>query len=448
MSELTEFIYVFITLATIWLGLRVYGRWTNHISIYGVVWGTQIILYEVRLIDYYPVSTEAKVFVFGSWLVFVVASLTFRNHYRSDSPVRSASPPRNDVFLFVFLSVLLVGAVGIFQHWMVVLKIFGSIKSVIINGNLLYSLRKKETGIPGEWHYIDAFNLAADFLGGYFAATRRRPIILSVVPLMLEVINGIGASGRSRIVIGLVLWGTAYFLSNPKSRVIDTRKAAKRMALVGVVIVIFAVGMEAVREIRHGNESFSGETEQLSQLRGLAFVTPSVYMYLSSDLPVLSKFLDYEFAGRIEHDPVGGNTFAPFYNIFAKFGLAKEIPGYEKFYSVHLSTNTGTYLRELYADWGIFGAMLGVYLLGAISSIVFELYQRKKSLVALAVLANVYVVVFFTFALQATRWGYWVISLVVSVISAAVIDKYCSVTTDPNRGPASGEGARPVKGQM
>lgn len=85
-------------------------------------------------------------------------------------------------------------------------------------------------------------------------------------------------------------------------------------------------------------------------------------------------------------------------------------------------SNTGSYLKDLYVDWGIVGTMFIVYLLAITCSLVFESYRRKKSIVLLAVLCHLYVLVFFTFALQATVWTYWLISLAGSVLGAVIIE--------------------------
>lgn len=425
MPEIVLLSYIAITIFTVWVGLRAYGRWINHVTIYGVVWGTQIILFQLRFINYPDLSVETSAFIFGAWLVFVVAALTFRRFYAAkELNNRAIFPLDMGVTTIVLVLFTVIGALGTYQHWTVLLKMFGSVKGAIVNANLLYSFRRSEAGFPGMWPYVDSVSLAADFLGGYYAGQRRKPIVLGVLPFVVELANAIASFGRSRLIIGAILWGTAFFLPQAKSIGIDWKTTRKRVLTLLSIVLIFVFGMEFVRTFRGVNESFTGEKTSLSRLKGVGFVTPSIYLYLSSDVAVLNRFLDYEFAGDGEHTPVGGNTFAPFYRIFAKLGLTQTVLEYQKSYRVPASTNTASYLRELYADWGIGGAMFFVYLTGALTSYVYEQYQRRKSLILLALLAHLNVVVFFSFAVQATRWGYWVISLAVSIVGALAIEKY------------------------
>jgi oligosaccharide repeat unit polymerase len=424
MPELTTFIYIIVTVGTIWLGVRVYGRWINHITIYGVVWGTQIILYQLRLIKYPDLSLETTVLIFGAWAIFVISSLTIRNFYSAkEAPIEKPRKANSRLITIVLTGLIVVGTIGTLQHWMVLIRTFGGVKSVIINGNLVYSALRSESGIPGMWPYIDSVTLSADFFGGYFAGLRQRPVLLGIVPIFVELAEAISGFGRARLVIGTVLWGSAFFLPHLKRAKMGRHGLIKRAILITLIITIFAFGMEFVRSFRGARETFSGETTALSHVRGIGFITPSIYLYLSSDVAVLNKFLDYEFAGKVEHTPVGGNTLGPFFRFFAKFGIVDPMPAYQKFYAVPVGTNTGSYLRELYADWGILGTLVAVYLLGALTSWAFEVYHRKKTLVSLAFLSHLYVVVFFSFAVQGTSVTYWLISLVASMLAASIVDK-------------------------
>ena len=307
---------------------------------------------------------------------------------------------------------------------MVLIRMFGGIKNAIISGNLIYSMSKHEGGIPGMWPYVDSVGLSADFLGGYFAGLRKRPLILGIIPFVVELTNAVSGFGRSRLIIGVILWGTAFFLPQAKKAAADRKILVRRVVMISSIVLIFVFGMQAILTLRGARESFTGETTALSHVKGVGFITPSIYMYLSCDIPVLNKFLDYEFSGKVEHTPTGGFTFAPFYRLFSKFGIVDPMPVYEKFYNVPVYTNTGSFLRELYVDWGVAGSLLITYILGGFVSTVYEIYRRKKSLVALSILAHFYVVVFFTFALIATTLTYWLISLVASVIGTLIIEKF------------------------
>lgn len=424
MSELVFLWYLLLTAATMWIGVRAYGTWINHITMYGLVWGIQLSLFELKLIQYPDLSVETLFFIFGAWAIFVLAALTFRNFYGQKLTVGYRAESTNfKVLTAVLVALTLIGAIGTLQHWMILLRMFGSVKSVVINANLLYAFRRSEAGFPGMWPYIDAVSLAADFLGGYYAGLRRKPMVLGILPFVVELINAIAAFGRSRLLIGAILWGTAFFLPHLRTQKSSWESKKKTIIMVLAVLGLFVFGMEFVRMFRGVNEKFHGETSSLSNMKGLGFVTPSIYLYLSSDVAVLNKFLEYEFDGRIEHTPVGGNTFAPFYRIFAKLGLSQTVLEYQKTYAVPVSTNTASYLRELYADWGIGGALFVVYLLGASCSIAVEAYRRRRSLVLLALVGHLFVIVFFTFIVQATREGYWFVSFFFSMIGAAIVDR-------------------------
>ncbi|MDZ7413300.1 MAG: hypothetical protein ONB15_07165, partial [candidate division KSB1 bacterium] len=97
----------------------------------------------------------------------------------------------------------------------------------------------------------------------------------------------------------------------------------------------------------------------------------------------------------------------------------------QKFYPIPFPSNTATYLRELHADFGLTGVLVGPYLLGLLCTVLWFKVRRQPKTTTLAWLAHLYVVVAFSYLYQATRAGYWVISLGLSLLVGAVIDRLC-----------------------
>lgn len=421
MDELVLSFYVLVSISTIWLGFRVYERWVNHISLYGVVWGVQIILFELRFINYPDLSVETVLFIFGAWAIFIISSLTIRKFYSAGAVSQHGSVYRyNDNVIFALLIVLtFIGAAGTYQHWTKLIQLFGSVQNAIISGNLVYSITRTG-GIPGAWPYVDSVSLAASLLGGYYVGSRGKYAFVGIIPFITELMEAVYAAGRANFIIAAVLWGTAFFLSQAKRKSTNRRALRRQLVFLTSIIAIFVFGMEFVRSFRGVKESFTGESQSLSRINTVGFITPSIYLYLSSDVAVLNKFLNYDFEGKGENQIAGANTLSPIYRVLSKFDLTTYPPQSQKFYTVPVGTNTGTYLRELYADWGVGGTLLIVYILGVLCSVTFEAYQRTKSLTLLAVLAHLYVLVFYTFAVQLTRLSPWIVSLIFAVIAGVI----------------------------
>jgi oligosaccharide repeat unit polymerase len=192
---------------------------------------------------------------------------------------------------------------------------------------------------------------------------------------------------------------------------------------VGLVLVLalFLAAAEFVRGFRGTFERFYGASRRLTRLERNFIITPSLYMYISSHPAVLNA---YWKAGG-EHPYPGSNTFAPVFRILARLGLADDVPDYQKFYPIPFPSNTATYLRELHADFGLAGVLLGPYLLGMLCTVLWFRARMRPKVTTLAWLAHLYVVVAFSYLYQATRAGYWVISLGLSLMVGVVIDQWC-----------------------
>ena len=106
MPELTLTLYVFVAVATVYCGVYVYRRWINHITIYGIMWGLQIILFQIRLIKYPDLSLETTLFIFGAWVVFVLASLTFRTFYSGQERLTQDNQIATGNLITAFFSLL------------------------------------------------------------------------------------------------------------------------------------------------------------------------------------------------------------------------------------------------------------------------------------------------------------------------------------------------------
>ncbi len=425
MSDLVLLFYILFSIGTILIGYKAYGRWINHITIYSFVWGTQIVLFEVRLINYANLTVETTTYIFGAWVIFIIASLTFRTFYPAIVPAGTGLKLKYNenavAGLLVFL--IFIGAAATYQHWTILIRAFGSVQKAIINGNIIYTMTRKG-GFPGEWKYLDSASMAASFLGGYYIAAKGRFPLLGILPLLTEFAESLTSFGRGDFIVTTVLWGTGYFVALHRAKAKDPHALRRHLVVLTSIGLIFVVAVELIQIVRTSSKSsFTAEPSALSHTKGIGgLIGPSLYLYLSSDVAVLNVFLNYNFKGDIEHQTFGANTLAPEYRMLSKLGLTDYPPQYEKAYVVPVFTNTGTFLRELYDDWGLVGSLIVVYLIGALCSITYETFQRKGSIVSLAVLAHLYVIVFWSFDVMATRWGNWVSSFILATIAGAIAD--------------------------
>lgn len=413
------------------LGKFIFGRWYNHVSIYSFIWGTTLSLFEIRLINYYPLEIETWIVIFSGWLAFILGSFTIsaiyglggeKLHSNLDNHVvtfyfngRQIKVLRNIVLFFSLLA--LFEAV---YYWLNLIKTFGSITNVLIFGNLVYSMRTAgviQGGIP----YLGALALAGTCFAGIYTALIRRFSLIAIFPILVIVISSVASMGRAAILIALILFLSGYFFTKYGSgdKLQKNKKFNLRQSLSFVVIlVIVLIGMEIVRSHRGTFESLPGATQLLNKLSGSSFITPSIYLYLTVDYGVLNQYLKRDE----EKVPLGTHTFAPIWRFLSKFGFDTYVPEYQKSYFTPVGSNTATYLREVHADFGLLGIYLYPYILGLLTS--FFWYRSRKGvlLVTIVVLSHLYVIIGMSFVVNATRLGYWMVSFLSSLVVAVFLN--------------------------
>lgn len=408
------------------------GRWFNHLALYSLIWGVGMAAYALRLINYKPMSGEVWLIVCYGWAAFAAgacliplgrAALGIVPEDRVEGVPRSVARLELRLLAISIVLLSLIGLIGALQHWSVLISRFGSVAMVIVRGNLIYRMRVSDE-LPGMIPYVDSSALAAAFLAGVYSARSGRIRPIALLPLLVIIVGDIALVGRAKMLNAIVLFLSAYFVGRLGSGTMGLRlPVARWKRVVGLLLVValFLAAAEFVRGFRGTFERFRGASRRLSKLERNILITPSLYMYISSHPAVLNA---YWKAGG-EHPFPGSNTFAPVFRILARFGLADDVPDYQKFYPIPFPSNTATYLRELHADFGLTGVLVGPYLLGLLCTVLWFKVRRQPKTTTLAWLAHLYVVVAFSYLYQATRAGYWVISLGLSLLVGAVIDRLC-----------------------
>ncbi len=419
-------------LAGVFVGRFLFGRWFNHLTIYSLIWGAGLAFFELKLIDYQALDTEVWMMIGYAWLAFGAGAVTLviaraaidasRGSTVTILPIRNATSEKR-VFTFTIVALSAIALISTLQRWLVLLNMFGSITGVLINGYTIYRMRI-DGDTPGTIPYLNSFALAAIFLSGLYSARSGKIKLIALLPLLIIIIDDVAMAGRAKMLMGVVLFISAYFLSKLKpvqATAVRTTSKWKWVLTFGLMVALLLVAAEFVRSYRGAYERFYGASKELSKLERNTFITPSIYLYLSSHVGVFNA---YWKAGG-EHYFPASNTFAPVFRILSKIGLGDPVPHFTKFYNTPVSSNTGTYLRELHADFGIAGILIAPYALGWACTVLWFKVRGRSGMASIAVLAHFYVIVVFSFLYQITRVGEWFVSFAISFLASAFIGHYC-----------------------
>jgi FtsH-binding integral membrane protein len=97
-------------------------------------------------------------------------------------------------------------------------------------------------------------------------------------------------------------------------------------------------------------------------------------------------------------------------------------------YHIPVWTNTGTYIRELHADYGVTGVFLIPYLLGMIITFLWFKFYEKNNLIVMTVLVYLFIIVGFSFLMIITRLNIWFLGQILIIAYIPLLEKMATRT--------------------
>lgn len=421
------FLILVIGFSTILLSYKLFGKWFNHLAIYAFVWMSMLYLYELRLIYFVSLSTYTWLVILAAFISFFIGTITFffvRQSNISGHDNVCIIELFEDNAITIKYIIYLFSAIGILaalQHWSILLNKYGTVLNVFFNAYHVY--RERSGGeLDGVIPYIWLIIYPTIFLAGIYTAYKGKLTIATILPIIALLLKEIANLSRAGILFGFSEFVVSFILFrhlltdiNPES------KKRKFRAAVGlsVLILLLVIGAAFVKSIRQTTDSFKGTSSSLSSLEGGSLISPSIYFYGASQVVVLNQFLE---ADR-ENVRFGNSTFFTIYRLLSKFELVEE-PAYKDpgYYTPHWS-NTGTYLRELYGDFGYVGIFVVPYLIGLLSSVYwFKFYLTGKT-IYLMVLTQLYIIIIMSFFVFQVKSAQWTIGGLLLLILVPLIEK-------------------------
>ena len=423
-----------ISILGVLLGKYLFKKWLNHLTLYSFIFGSSVFLYELKLLPYINIIPFAWFIIIVSFLSFLFGTITIisaRNLYREHPTVIE----KLDVSLKIFsdggrtlkYAIILFSLISIYstiEFWLFLIKQFGSIPGVLINAQVIYRLNVSGDLI-GFTPYISLTGFIALFFAAIYTAYKRKFSILSFIPLISIMIREIGQAGRAAMSVALVEFVLTFFLfryllkSDFRQRFNFSRANAIVASILLVVLFILAASIVRISRTTESSEKFTGASSELSQTKENIFISPTIYLYASSNVAVLSKY----FSSKGENTGFGQNTFQTIHYYLSRLELIDKLNEKPKGYYIPMWTNSATYLRDLHADFGISGVLLGPFFLGLLLTWLWFKFYEKQSIIAFTFLIYLNLIVVFACLGIVTRFTFWSLALLVILFLIPVLEK-------------------------
>jgi oligosaccharide repeat unit polymerase len=409
-------ILAFLTTLAVIVGRWWLGRLFNPLSIYSALWGFCLINYELRLIQYYEISTAAWLYIGLAWLsLYLGAGFILLVDLREKT---SRVPGKANLKRLrgVIIGLSLVGGLGLVSQIFAISREFGNpFVALITNPGDIYGARAANE--LSAVSYVGAFTFAACTLAGIYTAKVGRFTLIGTAPLVLVAFQLFSVMGRTGLGVAAVLFAVS-FVYTPKPIRFEV-PMWQRLVAAAVAMTLVATFV-AVSAVRHLNVEFAGITPKMEEISDYVPFFPSVYSNFSATPVAFSLYLatpEQEKAGFW-----GMYTFAPIFRFLSRLGFPCAVAAHEENYYTPVPMNTSTYLKNVYSDFGPVGVVIFPSLLGACLAL---LINRASGTLGLALLANLFVLAVFAFAFNFMLLGDWYIGLGGSVFGAVIADVGC-----------------------
>lgn len=412
------------------LSKYLFSRWFNHLSIYFLSWSTMLILYEVKLIRYVDLSEKLFIVVVATSLFYLLGVLTYfvakdktndgndDNLYSINNAFRLFDDNGKNILTLIFLCSIVGILDGLYQ-WKLLIDKFGGLLQVLVQANDIREMRLQGE-IKGMIPYLFIVSYVGVFFGAIYSAFNNKFSLLSFLPLLAVTFKEIANFSRAGILLGFFEYFIVFLLIRNYMSHRNIKRKINRGNLIfvsSIVLIIFLFSLTFIKSFRSPTDQLKATSRSLNEYQNNLLISPTAYLYTSSHIGVLNRYLENEN----EKTMWGENTFMPIYNFLAKFELTPKPKFFQKGYFLPQWTNTGTYLREIHADFGYVGLFIIPYLLGLLTTIYWFKWIEKGKLTSLIILTYLFLIVSFSFFVMITRLASWFLSFSLLLIMAPFI---------------------------
>jgi len=343
------------------LSIFAFGTWFSPLTHYLVRWLFLVVLFQLNLLDYYPVSTITWIVILGSAFAFTVGAF-LPMAIADRTKTKPVGHIRNTLSESIYPGRLRGGILLLFLAGLALFAVF--IQNMPGSPNpfealsMLTEVRSamKEESIPG-FHYFYLMELVVYLCFLHVLLWGKRTPVWIVFVGLSAVFSLVYTTGKVNIAKA-IMWCFFAVLYMEVFRLRSTRilKWLGCLAVGGVVIFSLLVTNER-SDLRSVGR---GENANATMLLA--------YLYMSIPVGVLDKLL-----GDPQVRPVyGAYMFSPILKMIRGMGVPVVIPSHiGEFYNTPMPANIATYLDLMYKDFGLIGVSVIPFIIGFVCSYCF-----------------------------------------------------------------------------
>ena len=169
-------------------------------------------------------------------------------------------------YAVIFFSVL--GLLGSIQHWLALIREFGSIPAATTSAGEVYQMKIKGEDF-GQIPYLFTLSYAGIFLVAIYSAFKNKISLLALIPFLGAILKDVAGFARAGIFFSFILFLLTFIItrhalkrSNP-----EAYKFNKKLGIAILFLIFIAIGSATlVKQVRGSFENFKANTSALNSL--------------------------------------------------------------------------------------------------------------------------------------------------------------------------------------
>ena len=385
----------------------------NPLSLYSIVWQLALTIHESGYIVYNELSFLTWIVIIFSQICFCFGFLSVKKRYVNPTKTLDTAIYKKNIERYLWICTIF-SAISILSSLALAISIYGT--NLIANVTNVYADRV----IDNVDYQVIPYIGAMIYVGLPLSAIHMKFYGFSMWPIIYVVLiflNSLVSGGRAGIVFSIFIFVFAYFYTNTESRKQNLKQSQKKSNLPIIICVSLLMAMFfLISSKRAAGVDIPYATNLFIKHFGYNELMYKIFAYVANPVGVLNEFLknpEFNF---------GHNTFLPFYNLLAKFGLMDRVEQYQSWYYVPAACNVGTWLRELFEDFSILMFPF-IFIFGRISCGIYWNAVKGKStghLLMLSIFITLIGLSFFDWKMRTSSM--W-IALLFSYFWGKIIDK-------------------------
>lgn len=405
----------------------------NPVSVFTVLVSISLFLHEMKLIEYDDITAKAFFILLIGESIYVAGCFLGKKRRilfsKNNNPIVYESSESNEACDSLLAKAIIVlsaiSAIAILSGFILLLIDYDySIIRILRSGDAIYAAhvtgKKKYLFIP----YLSSFATNSLVLSGILlkrSGFKKRMII----PIFLEIMISLMTGSRYVIVLGALIFISSVLITQSRrggTPSLQKKRQTGKHSKLSIVFFLFVLFL-VFRSITKARSNWITINEYvnpfmaniMSKFGGGIY---KVYTYFASPVGVLSAFLENPYYSY------GRDSFSFVFNFMKRFGIVivGQMEGFDTNYYIPIASNTGTFLKNMIADFGLLSPFV-VFAWGIIVSQSYQNAKEEQTVCNLSICSILMAIASFCFfSWYLTDGGMW-ISIIVAIATGKYIDK-------------------------